>query len=88
MSTAPLSGSEHAAVAPATGDAEASVQVLLAGLPAACRAAAILMFRDHKNCGEIAGLLGVSRKQAKRYVTRALVHCRRQFESAATGAGS
>lgn len=44
-----------------------------------CQAAVALRFVDGLSYAEVAIRLGVSRQMAKKYVTQALVHCRRRM---------
>lgn len=57
----------------------ARLQVVLKQLRPKCQAAVALRFVDGLSYAEVAIRLGVSRQMAKKYVTQALVHCRRRM---------
>lgn len=54
----------------------------LAELPPRARAALVLHRRDGLSLEEIAAHFGVSRPMAKKYLAKALLHCRRELEDA------
>ncbi|MDP9083194.1 MAG: RNA polymerase sigma factor [Pseudomonadota bacterium] len=53
---------------------------VLAQLSPKCRAAVVLQYRDGLSYHEIANRLGISTHMVKKYLSRALGHCRRRME--------
>jgi len=52
-------------------------------LPPKCRTTVVLHYRDGMTCAEIGAQLGVSGNMAKKYLAKALAHCRRRMGSLA-----
>jgi RNA polymerase sigma-70 factor (ECF subfamily) len=55
------------------------LQEVLAGLTPKCHAAVVLQYRHGLSYEEIAQRLGVSTHMVKKYLSQALVHCRRRM---------
>jgi RNA polymerase sigma-70 factor (ECF subfamily) len=63
-------------------DAEVRVKKLRAALeelPPKCRAAVVLAYWNNLTYAQIAQELGISTHMVKKYLSRALVHCRRRM---------
>jgi RNA polymerase sigma factor (sigma-70 family) len=52
---------------------------VLQQLPPKCRAAVVLQYWHHQSYEEIAQQLGISTHMVKKYLSQALVHCRRRM---------
>jgi RNA polymerase sigma-70 factor (ECF subfamily) len=62
-----------------TNQRVARLKDVLGQLPPNCRAAVVLQYRHGMSYEEIAKHLGVSHHAVKKYLTQALVHCRRRM---------
>jgi RNA polymerase sigma factor (sigma-70 family) len=58
---------------------ERRLQEVLQQLPAKCQEAVVLQYREGLSYAEIALRLGVSTNMIKKYLSQALVHCRRRM---------
>jgi RNA polymerase sigma factor (sigma-70 family) len=62
-----------------TGERVKRLREVLGQLPAKCRAAVVLQYKEGLSYQQIGERLGVSQHMVKKYLSQALVHCRRRM---------
>lgn len=63
-----------------TGERVKRLREVLAQLPVKCRAAVVLQYKEGLSYQQIGERLGVSPHMVKKYLSQALVHCRRRMD--------